>query len=118
MADIKFFAFVENWKKDSTESHPNWAMRTCEVHSKLLPDGSRETIGRTYRTVKVSRSAGIDLTDFKKNDLVAIEGNELTEERDGYKNVIVWASKVGNAKKSGSDAVRAIGGVQVDSEPF
>lgn len=120
MAEIKFFAFVEKWKKDSDERHPNWMMKTCEVHSKANADGTRETTGRSYRTIKVARSTGIDLSTFSPNDLVYVEGNEVTEERDGYKNVIVWASAVSNAKKNSSPQanVRAIGGVEVGSEPF
>jgi hypothetical protein len=90
-------AFVEAWNKN-TEQHPAWGMKTADTHSKKDEAGKYQTVGRTYRTIKVGRDSGIDLTQFAKGQRVAIWGREVTEEReyDGKKfyDLVVWADRV------------------------
>jgi len=91
-------AFVEAWTKNQDE-HPSWGMKTAEPHSRKKEDGSGyETVGRTFRTVKVSRSSGIDLTQFRKGDRVQVWGKEVTETREHegkkYYDLVVWADSV------------------------
>lgn len=90
-------AFVEPWTRNQDE-HPSWGMKTAEPHSRKNDDGKYETVGRTFRTVKVSRNSGIDLTEFRKGDRVQVWGNETTEtrEHEGKKfyDLVVWADRV------------------------
>ena len=90
-------AFVESWTKN-TEEHPAWGMKTAEPHSRKNEDGKYETVGRTFRTIKVPRSTGIDLTTFRKGDRVQVWGREVTETREHegkkYYDLIVWADRV------------------------
>lgn len=90
-------AFVESWTKNQDE-HPAWGMKTAEPHSRKGDDGKFETVGRTFRTVKVSRSSGIDLSQFVKGDRVQVWGREVTEtrEHEGKKfyDLVVWADRV------------------------
>lgn len=91
-------AFVEAWTKND-EQHPAWGMKTAEPHSRKNPDTDRyETVGRTFRTVKVSRASGIDLTQFRKGDRVQVFGKEVTETREHegkkYYDLVVWADRV------------------------
>lgn len=90
-------AFVEPWTRN-TESHPAWGMKTAEPHSRKNEAGGYDTVGRTFRTVKVPQSSGIDLTRFRKGDRVKISGREVTETREAdgkkYYDLIVWADTV------------------------
>lgn len=90
-------AFVEPWTKNQ-EAHPSWGMKTAEQHRRKNDAGEWETVGRTFRTVKVSRSSGIDLTQFRKGDRVQVFGKEVTEtrEHEGKKfyDIVVWADRV------------------------
>jgi len=90
-------AFVEAWNKN-TDQHPAWGMKTAEPHSRKNDAGKYETVGRTFRTVKVSRASGLDLTQFRKGDRVSIWGKEVTEtrEHEGKKfyDVVVWADRI------------------------
>lgn len=90
-------AFVESWTKNQ-EQHPAWGMRTAEQHRRKNDQGQYETVGRTFRTIKVSRSSGIDLTQFAKGDRVKVTGSEVTESREyegkTYYDLIVWADSV------------------------
>ena len=104
-------AFVESWTKN-TEEHPAWGMKTAEPHSRKNEDGKYETVGRTFRTIKVPRSTGIDLTTFRKGDRVQVWGREVTETREHegkkYYDLIVWADRVevvGSASSSAAPAV-------------
>jgi len=100
-------AFVEPWNKN-TEAHPAWGMKTAEPHSRKNEDGKYETVGRTFRTVKVSRASGIDLTAFAKGDRVSVWGKEVTEKRThegkDYYDLIVWADRV---ERAGTGAATA-----------
>lgn len=97
MAKIEFEAFVEFWNKN-TPQHPAWGMKTAETHSKKNEAGAYETKGRTFRTVKVSRQSGIDLTGFTKGARVKVIGSEETESREfegkTFYELIVWADSV------------------------
>ena len=107
MAEITFEAFVEPWTKN-TEQHPAWGLKSAETHrrKKESSDHEYETVGRTFRTVKVSRASGIDLTQFAKGDRVKVEGWEVTEtrEHDGkkYYDLVVWADSVEAAERGQS----------------
>ena len=99
-------AFVEAWTKN-TDEHPSWGMKTAEPHSRKNDDGKYETVSRTFRTIKVPRSADIDLTMFRKGDRVQVWGREVTEtrEHEGKKfyDLVVWADRVEAAEgRSGS----------------
>lgn len=96
-------AFVEAWTKNE-DQHPAWGMKTAEPHSRKKENGDGyETVGRTFRTIKVSRASGIDLTQFAKGDRVTITGKEVTEtrEHDGkkYYDLVVWADRVEVAQR-------------------
>jgi single-stranded DNA-binding protein len=103
-------AFVEAWTKND-EQHPAWGMKTAEPHSRKNDAGGYDTVGRTFRTVKVSRASGIDLTQFRKGDRVQVFGKEVTEtrEHDGKKfyDVVVWADRVEIAAGKGSTGSQA-----------
>jgi single-stranded DNA-binding protein len=90
-------AFVEAWTKNA-EEHPSWGMKTAEPHSRKNEEGKYETVSRTFRTIKVPRSTGIDLTIFRKGDRVQVWGREVTEtrEHEGKKfyDLVVWADRV------------------------
>jgi len=99
-------AFVEAWTKN-TDEHPSWGMKTAEPHSRKNDDGKYETVGRTFRTIKVPRSTGIDLTTFRKGDRVQVWGREVTETREHegkkYYDLIVWADRVEIVASSGNN---------------
>lgn len=90
-------AFVESWNKN-TEQHPAWALKCAEPHSRKNDAGKFETVGRTFRTVKVSKASGIDLSVFQKGDRVQVWGREVTETREHegnkYFDLVVWADRV------------------------
>jgi hypothetical protein len=102
-------AFVESWTKN-TEEHPAWGMKTAEPHSRKNEDGKYETVGRTFRTIKVPRSTGIDLTAFRKGDRVQVWGREVTEAREyegkKFYDLIVWADRVELAQARDADRER------------
>ena len=103
-------AFIEAWNRNE-EQHPAWGMKTAEPHSRKNDAGKYEMVGRTFRTVKVSRASGIDLTQFRKGDRVAIWGKEVTEtrEHEGKKfyDVVVWADRVELAESKGQQSAPA-----------
>lgn len=96
-------AFVEKWNKNQ-EQHPAWGMKTAEPHSRKDEQGNWQTVSRSFRTVKVSRESGIDLTQFPVGSRVQVWGKETTEvrEHDGkkYYDVVVWADRVEVAQGS------------------
>ena len=100
-------AFIESWTKND-EQHPAWGMKTAEPHSRKNDAGKYETVGRTFRTIKVSRASGIDLTQFRKGDRVSVSGKEVTEtrEHEGKKfyDLVVWADRVEVAESKGQSA--------------
>jgi len=103
-------AFVEAWNK-TTDQHPAWGMKTAEPHSKKNDAGKYDTVGRTFRTIKVSRASGIDLTQFAKGDRVKVWGSEQTETREHegkkYYDLIVWADRVEPADNKGQSPAPA-----------
>jgi hypothetical protein len=83
-----------------------WGLKTSEPHSRKNDQDKWETVGRTYRTVKVPRSSGILLETFTKGDRITFEGRELTESRksaDGGKtfhDLVCWADSITRAGNS------------------
>jgi hypothetical protein len=77
-----------------------WGLKTSEPHSKKNDQDRWETVGRTFRTLKVSRNSGILLERFNKGDRITFEGREVTESKksaDGaktYYDLVVWADTV------------------------
>ena len=109
MAQIEIkSAFVEKWNRNG-DPHPGWGMRTSEPHSRKRDDGSFETTGRTFRTVKVSRGSGIDLAEFNEGDRVRVTGREVTESREHegkkFYDLVVWADSVELESRQPRDAV-------------
>ena len=100
-------AFVEAWTKNE-EQHPAWGMKTAEPHSRKKDGGGYETVGRTFRTIKVSRASGIDLTQFRKGDRVQVFGKEVTETREHegkkYYDLVLWADRVERAQGGAATA--------------
>ncbi|WP_347975679.1 hypothetical protein [Microbacterium sp. ProA8] len=77
-----------------------WGLKTSEPHSRKNDQDRWETVGRTFRTLKVSRNSGISLERFNKGDRITFEGREVTESKksaDGaktYYDLVVWADAV------------------------
>jgi hypothetical protein len=77
-----------------------WGLKTSEPHSKKNDQDRWETVGRTFRTLKVSRNSGITLERFNKGDRITFEGREVTESKksaDGaktYYDLVCWADTV------------------------
>lgn len=104
MAQVKFIGFVNEWRKDSDEKHPNWALKCGEPHRKKLPSGEYETIGTSYWVVKngwdstKNAPADIDFTQFSVGDRIEVTGTSITEkwESNGKKGttLICKAEKV------------------------
>lgn len=107
MAEIIVTAFVQEWKRDSNESNPDWGMKVVETHSKKNGD-SWETIGRTYFTVKNGWDVKIDFRNFKRGDKVRITGKQVTEEREyegkTYKTLTIKAQTVDVIQAGSSEA--------------
>lgn len=112
MAEIKFTGFVNEWKKDSDERHPKWAMKTAETHRKKEGD-KWITTATTYRTVKLAFGVDIDLTQFSPGDRVVVIGNEITEswESNGRKGntLVVKADKVSFVELNSQIKSRPVG---------
>lgn len=93
-------AFVEDVLIGNTGA---WGLKTSEPHSRKNDQDRWETVGRTFRTIKVSRNSGIQLEQFVKGDRISFEGREITESRksaDGaktYYDLVVWADSITRA---------------------
>ena len=120
MAEIIVTAFVQEWKRDTSDPNPDWGMKVVETHSKKNGD-SWETIGRTYFTVKNGWEVNIDFRQFKKGDKVRIVGKQVTEEREyegkTYKTLTVKATSVDVVQTGTSQATAQRAFVSGD-EPF
>ena len=94
MAKIEAEVFVEDTLSGQSGV---FALKTAEPHRKQ-EDGKWVTTARTFRTVKVSRDSGVDLSQFGKGDRVTVVGSEKTEVREwqGKKlyDLVVWADSV------------------------
>ena len=93
MAKIEVIAFVSDWKYQTAEPNPDWAMKINESHSKKNGD-SWEVIGHTRFTVKAAYGVEIDFKSFKSGDRVKVTGTQVTEERGEYKNLVIKAESV------------------------
>ena len=93
MAKIEVIAFVSDWKYQTAEPNPDWAMKINESHSKKNGD-SWEVIGHTRFTVKAAYGVEIDFKAFKSGDRVKVTGTQVTEERGEYKNLVIKADSI------------------------
>lgn len=103
MAAIEFIGFVNDVRQTDGEV---WLLKTAETHRREGADGNWETTGRTFRDVRAIADSGIDLSDFKVDDIISVEGYEVTiPSKSGdttYYNLTVWAhtiEKVESEKK-------------------
>jgi hypothetical protein len=90
-------AYVQAWKRDTTEPNPDWAMKIAEPHYKK--NGEEYFVaGRTYYTVKAAYGQSINFTGFHEGDKVTIVGKMTTESReyDGktYNTLTIAATSV------------------------
>ena len=93
MAKIEVIAFVSDWKYQTPEPNPDWAMKINESHSKKNGE-AWEVVGHTRFTVKAAYGVEIDFTKFKSGDRVKVTGTQVTEERGEYKNLVIKADTV------------------------
>jgi hypothetical protein len=107
MADIKFTAFIEDTV--ANQNGDVFVLKTAEPHSKKNDQDRWETVSRTFRDVKVSREAGIQLAQFGKNERIDVTGTEKTETRTdttGKKHfsLVVWATSITRAGQAPAPA--------------
>lgn len=102
-------AFVQEWRRDSSEPNPEWAMKVAEVHYKKQGEEYVST-GRTYYTVKSGWGSSFDFRKFKAGDKVTITGNLVTESREynrkTYYDLVVKANAVDIVQSDNSEATR------------
>ena len=112
-------AYVQEWKRDSNEPNPEWAMKVAEVHYRKQGEEFIPA-GRTYYTVKAGYGVTIDFRKFRKGDKVTIQGVQVTESREyegkTYNTLTVKASLVELVQTSQGEASRQK--AYADSEPF
>jgi hypothetical protein len=100
MADIKFTAFIEDTV--TNQQGDVFVLKTAEPHSKKNDQDRWETVSRTFRDVKVSREAGIQLAQFAKDERIDVTGTEKTETRTDttgkkHYSLVVWATSITRA---------------------
>jgi hypothetical protein len=93
MAKIEVIAFVSDWKYQTSEPNPDWAMKINESHSKKNGD-AWEVVGHTRFTVKAAYGVSIDFKSFRSGDRVKVTGTQVTEERGDYKNLVIKADSI------------------------
>lgn len=103
MADIKFTAFIE--ETVSNQQGDVFVLKTAEPHRRKNDRDEWETTARTFRDVKVSKEAGIQLAQFVKGDRIDITGTEKTETRTDttgkkHYSLVVWASSISRTGQS------------------
>jgi hypothetical protein len=103
MAHVTFSAFIEDTV--TNQNGDVFVLKTAEPHSKKNDQDRWETVSRTFRDVKVSREAGIQLAQFAKDERVDVTGTEKTETRTDatgkkYYSLVVWASSITRAGQS------------------
>lgn len=116
MAKIEVIAFVQDWRRGSTEPNPDWGMKIDEVHSKGSNETGWEVVGHTYFTVKAGYQVQIDFTQFKKGDRVKVIGKQVTEVKGEYSNLIIKADSVEVLASKG--ASRQVAPVTLEDAPF
>jgi hypothetical protein len=94
VAKIEVIGWVMNWRYQSDEPNPEWAMKLSESHSKQNESGGLEVKSYTNWTVKAGYNVSLDFRKFKKGDRVRVIGTQLTEERGEYKNLVIKATSV------------------------
>jgi len=100
MAEIIVIAYVSEWKRESTDLHPNWAMKLTEPHYKKSGETSF-IAARTYYTVQAGWEVEIDFTKFKVGDKVKVSGKQLMESRE-------WKGKTYNTLTIRADSVELV----------
>jgi hypothetical protein len=111
MADIKFTAFIEDTV--TNQQGDVFVLKTAEPHSKKNDQDRWETVSRTFRDVKVSRDAGIQLAQFVKDERIDVTGTEKTETRtdtNGKKHysLVVWATSITRAGQAPAPAAEPV----------
>ena len=117
MAKIEVIAFVQEWRRGSSEQ-PDWAMKIDEVHSKGSAETGWEVVGHTYFTVKAGYEKQIDFTQFKKGDRVKVIGKQVTEVKGDYKNLIIKADSVEVLAVKGQIFQPPVPRPEVEDAPF
>jgi hypothetical protein len=107
MAQISFTAFIE--ETVANQQGDVFVLKTAEPHSKKNDQERWETVSRTFRDVKVSREAGIQLAQFAKDERIDVTGTEKTETRtdtNGKKHysLVVWATSITRAGQAPAPA--------------
>jgi single-stranded DNA-binding protein len=100
MAEISFTAFIE--ETVANQQGDVFVLKTAEPHSKKNDQERWETVSRTFRDVKVSREAGIQLAQFVKDERIYVTGTEKTETRTDatgkkHYSLVVWATSITRA---------------------
>jgi hypothetical protein len=128
MASITFTAFIEDTV--TNQQGDVFVLKTAEPHSKKNDQDRWETVSRTFRDVKVSRDAGIQLAQFAKDERIDVTGTEKTETRTDttgkkHYSLVVWATSITRAGQAPAaapepvDAWSTPGGFRDDSlTPF
>ena len=120
MAEVTVTAYVSEWKRESTDAHPNWAMKLTEPHYKKSGETSF-IAARTYYTVKAGWEVEIDFTKFKLGDKVKVTGKQVTESRESngktYNTLTIKADTV-ELLQSGDSQASAQRAFATGDEPF
>ena len=111
MAKITVIGFVSDWKYQTTEPNPKWAMKISEPHSKK--DGDKWVkVGSTNYTVKAAYGVEIDFSQYRQGDRVEVTGTLVSEDWESNgkkgKSLIIKASDVSQVQ-SGQHAARQPG---------
>lgn len=106
MAKIEVTGYVSDWKYQTDEPNPEWAMKFYETHWKRNGEAF-ETAGTTSFTVKAAWGVTIDFRAYKAGDKVLIKGTQVTETRDQYKNLVIKAESIEVLPKGVSPSVSA-----------
>lgn len=107
MAKIEVTGYVSDWRYQTDEPNPEWAMKFYETHWKKNGE-DYEPNGATNFTVKAAYGVTIDFRQYKTGDKVLIKGTQVTETRDQYKNLIIKAESIEVLPKEPSKRVSAM----------
>lgn len=107
MAKITVIGFVSDWKYQTTEPNPKWAMKISEPHSKK--DGDKWVkVGSTNYTVKAAYGVEIDFSQYRQGDRVEVTGTLVSEDWESNgkkgKSLIIKASEVSQIQSGQHDA--------------
>ena len=94
MAKIEVTGYVSDWRYETDEPNPEWAMKFYEAHWKKNAADQFEVAGNTSFTVKAAYGVTIDFRQYKAGDKVLIKGTQVTETRGEYKNLVIKAETI------------------------